>query len=63
MRAELMGLCIPPHDVGLDEDGDCPWPGGGLKEGGLSHRESLQPGLGDVGGSFPRTLLEGSETC
>lgn len=62
-RAELVGLCIPPHDVGLDEDGDCPWPGGGLKEEGLSHRESLQAGLEDVGGSFLRTLVEGSETC
>lgn len=62
MEAELMGLCVPMHDVVL-EDGGCPWVGGGLEEGGLSHRESLQPGLGGVGGSFPRPLLEAPETC
>lgn len=47
MEAELMGLSIPTHDVGL-EDGGCPWAGGGLEEGVLSHRASLQPGLGGL---------------
>lgn len=61
-EAELMGLYVPACDVDLEDDG-CPWAGGGLEEKGLYCKESLQPGLGEVGGSFPRSLLEAPETC
>jgi len=57
-----MGLHVPTRDVGW-EDGGCPWAGGGLEGWALSLRESLQPGLGGVEGSFPRRLLEAPETC